>query len=239
VTDTDPRAERDLDDRLRDLGQTNAPLPAPLRDAVKQRVLAAITDAPAIVDPPAPDARPAVEPDRSARSRRTRRWLLGGSVVGAAALAAVVFLAPCLEREPVNQHSRPDVGIGAPHGRTAAGGSVMRPPAPPPAPKSVAHTVAPQNVPPSALEAQRVAGDKMVMPDDGTKTAIAESGKEKVVGSWKLCVDEHGDIFSIHPLKSTGFPAYDVGIEIAMSQWRYQPQPVPVCTAVTFIYSQH
>ena len=45
-------------------------------------------------------------------------------------------------------------------------------------------------------------------------------------------------------LKSTGFPAYDNKILSKMrGEWRYKPymvngKAVPVCTAVTFIYSQ-
>ena len=45
-------------------------------------------------------------------------------------------------------------------------------------------------------------------------------------------------------LKSTGFGAYDSKIQSEMRSWRYRPymmngRAVPVCTAVTFIYSQH
>jgi hypothetical protein len=46
-------------------------------------------------------------------------------------------------------------------------------------------------------------------------------------------------------VKSTGFPAYDSKISNTIhGEWRYRPynvngKAVPVCTAVTFIYSQH
>ena len=45
-------------------------------------------------------------------------------------------------------------------------------------------------------------------------------------------------------LKSTGFPAYDSKIQSKIrGEWRYEPynvngKAVPVCTAVTFIYSR-
>jgi len=109
------------------------------------------------------------------------------------------------------------------------------PPPPPPAP--------PQNVAPTALEASRIAGEKLIAPDDVTKTEIARSGKTKIVASVKLCINVNGGIDSMRILKSTGFPAYDQKIQREMQKWRYRPFQVngkaaPVCTAVTFIYQQ-
>lgn len=110
------------------------------------------------------------------------------------------------------------------------------PPPPPPAP--------PQNVPPTMLEGSRIAGDKMITPDDVTKTEIQRSGKDRVIGSFKLCLTVGGEIQSVNMLKSTGFGAYDNKIlSTIKGSWRYRPynvngKSVPVCTAVTFIYSQ-
>ena len=121
------------------------------------------------------------------------------------------------------------------------GGVVGAPPPPPPPPPPPA---APQNVPPTLLEGQRIAGEKMISPDDVTKTEIQRSGKDKIIGSFKLCLTAEGGISNVNMLKSTGFPAYDSKIQGKMrSEWRYKPymvngRAVPVCTAVTFIYSQ-
>jgi protein TonB len=110
------------------------------------------------------------------------------------------------------------------------------PPPPPPAP--------PQNVPPTMLEGSRTAGDKNIVPDDVTKTEISRSGKDRIIGSFKLCLTVGGEIQSVNQLKSTGFPAYDQKIlSTIKGSWRYKPynvngKAVPVCTAVTFIYSQ-
>ena len=109
------------------------------------------------------------------------------------------------------------------------------PPPPPPAP--------PQNVPPTLLEGSRIAGNKNIVPDDVTKTEIQRSGKEKIVGSYKLCIDAGGRVTTINQLKSTSFGAYDAKIQREMRTWKYRPymvngRAVPVCTAVTFIYSQ-
>ena len=81
-------------------------------------------------------------------------------------------------------------------------------------------------------------------PDDVTKTEIQRSGKDKVIGSFKLCLTVGGEIQQVTMLKSTGFPAYDSKIQTKIrGEWRYKPynvngKPVPVCTAVTFIYNQ-
>jgi hypothetical protein len=110
------------------------------------------------------------------------------------------------------------------------------PPPPPPAP--------PQNVAPTALEQQRTAGEKQIQPDDVTKTEIQRSGKAKLVASYKICITTSGAIQSISQLKSSGFPAYDSKLQREMkSTWKYRPfmvngKAAPVCTAVTFIYSQ-
>ena len=62
------------------------------------------------------------------------------------------------------------------------------PPPPPPAP--------PQNVPPTLLEGSRIAGEKMIVPDDVTKTEIQRSGKDKIIGSFKLCINASGAVTS-------------------------------------------
>lgn len=83
----------------------------------------------------------------------------------------------------------------------------------------------------------------MILPDDATKTAITRSQRDKVVGSFKLCISDTGAVTGVTALKSTGFPDYDAKIIREMNTWAYRPYLVngkaaPVCTAVTFIYSQ-
>ena len=137
----------------------------------------------------------------------------------------------------------PNGEVGGEEGGVAGGvvGGVVGAPPPPPPPPPPAP---PQNVPPTMLEGSRISGDKMIAPDDVTKTEIQRSGKDKVVGSFKLCLTVDGSIASVTMLKSTGFDAYNTKIQGKMrSEWRYKPynvngKPVPVCTAVTFIYSQ-
>jgi TonB family protein len=102
----------------------------------------------------------------------------------------------------------------------------------------------PRTVPPTQLEARRIAGDKNIVPDDATRSEIQRAGKERIVTSWKLCIDETGAATEVKVLKPSGFAAYDAKIERAMKAWKYQPfeapvgRVVPVCTAVTFIYAE-
>jgi hypothetical protein len=120
-------------------------------------------------------------------------------------------------------------------------GALGAPPPPPPPPPPPAP---PQVVPPTALDALRISGEKNIVPDDVTKTEIGRSGKDRLVGSFKLCLTVGGDIASVTQLKSTGFGSYDKKIlNTIRGEWRYKPfevngKAVPVCTAVTFIYSQ-
>jgi len=119
--------------------------------------------------------------------------------------------------------------------------AVATPVVPPPVPGPPA---APQNVASTALDANRIAGDKQIMPDDITKTELSRSGDERLVASFKLCITVDGSIGSVSQMGSTGYPAYDTKIlNTIRTKWRYRPfivngKPAPVCTAVRFIYSQ-
>jgi periplasmic protein TonB len=119
-------------------------------------------------------------------------------------------------------------------------GVVNMPPPPPPPPPPAA----PATAPPAAVEQLRIAGEHLIHPDDVTKTEIQRSGKDRVIGSYKLCLTVDGNIASVVQLKSTGFQAYDAKIMSTIrGEWRYRPFTVngkaaPVCTAVTFIYKQ-
>jgi TPR repeat protein len=102
----------------------------------------------------------------------------------------------------------------------------------------------PGNVGPTVLEAHRILGDAHIVPDDDIKTAIYAAGSPQLIGSFKLCITAGGAVASVAMLKSTGSAAYDRKIERELFGWKYRlftvdSVPVPVCTAVTFVYSQH
>jgi len=118
------------------------------------------------------------------------------------------------------------------------------PPAPEPAPAPAPPPAAPQNVAPTALDANRIAGDREIRPDPGTQSEISRAGVAKITGAYKLCLTAAGSVGSVTPLKSTGFASYDDKITTTIrTRWRYRPfmvngKAVPVCTAVRFIYMQ-
>jgi len=83
---------------------------------------------------------------------------------------------------------------------------------------------------------ERLTGSANIVPDDATRTAILNKHVSKVVGTWKLCIDEHGAVTDAKMLKSTGFPRYDRTIRKAVRAWTYS-EGAPTCTAITFVYS--
>lgn len=119
----------------------------------------------------------------------------------------------------------------------------MQIPAPPPPPPPPTSPDAPNTIPPKLLEGHRIAGNKAIVPDDATKRAIRDAKRDRTISTFKLCVSDKGVVKKVTLLKSSGFPAYDAKIMREMNQWAYRPymlqgKAVPVCTAVTFIYSQ-
>lgn len=136
-----------------------------------------------------------------------------------------------------------DAGVEGGEEGGVVGGDVngYAPPPPPPPPPPPAP---PQVVPPKALESSRTGGNPEIRPDEASRKQIIKDGKDKVVSSWKLCLDNKGVISTVSMLKSSGYPGYDTKIETTMrTTWTYSPyilngKAVPVCSAVTFIYSQ-
>lgn len=93
------------------------------------------------------------------------------------------------------------------------------------------------------IEARRIAGTKLIVPDDSTKMEIQRAGASRLEGTFRVCVDDTGVVESVLPIKSTGISTYDSLLIGHMRRWRYSPfkiddEAVPVCTYVTFIYSQ-
>jgi serine/threonine protein kinase len=123
--------------------------------------------------------------------------------------------------------------------QVATPASPLQLPAPPPP-----VPVPPQTVAPTALDANRIAGERDIVPDPNTQSEIGRANVDKIMGTYKVCITAEGQVNTVVQLKSTGFPAYDSKIQSAIrGQWRYRPfmvngRAVPVCTAVRFIYSQ-
>jgi hypothetical protein len=121
-------------------------------------------------------------------------------------------------------------------------------PSPPPVPSKSSSAVTdpdaePRVVPPTTLDAYRVAGETDIYPDPDTKKAIHALGNPRLNGRFKVCITALGTIGGVTMMKSTGSIHYDRRIERMIYAWKYRPflvdgEPTPVCTAVTFRYLQ-
>lgn len=102
-------------------------------------------------------------------------------------------------------------------------------------------------IPPGIFTGMRISGETQIVPPDPVKTEMLRDGRNRTVGSFKLCIDTGGHIASIAPIGGgTKYPAYDAKITTAMRAWRYQPYTiknqgtttaVPACSVVTFVYT--
>lgn len=106
------------------------------------------------------------------------------------------------------------------------------------APKPVRPTILPPNV----MSSIRLSGDTQVHPPDSTKTMMMRDGKDRTVGTLKVCVDAGGGVSSASMASSTKYAEYDARLVAAVRDWRYRPylvdgHPVAVCGMVTFIYA--
>ncbi len=95
----------------------------------------------------------------------------------------------------------------------------------------------------TAVEGKRIRGQRMVTPDDATKTEIGKRRGIRVVGRFRVCISTEGTVESVLPIQSTGFASYDRRLLAAMNDWVYSPYTVngtavPVCTQIIFIYTQ-
>lgn len=111
---------------------------------------------------------------------------------------------------------------------------------PPPAPVAPKR---PEIVQPTLVEAQRIAGEKLIQPDDSTKIQMARDGRQRIQAQVKMCLSASGDVARTSLVQPSGYPEYDAIILATMQEWKYRPflvngEASPVCTQVTFIYSQ-
>ena len=97
----------------------------------------------------------------------------------------------------------------------------------------------PQNVPPTLLARELL--DQHVAPDAKTGAQMVTDGISRAIASFKVCIDDTGALSALELLRSTGYPAYDDELEVAIENHRYEPyriadRAVPACTALTFVY---
>jgi hypothetical protein len=101
-------------------------------------------------------------------------------------------------------------------------------------------------VTPPVLDEYRLGGDRNIVPDEATRRQIDSSAAVRndshLVGSFRLCLDDHGAVSRVQVVKSTRFETYDQTIVEGMRGWTYRPflfqgRPTPACAVFTFAYS--
>jgi hypothetical protein len=90
----------------------------------------------------------------------------------------------------------------------------------------------------------RVRVDRLVVPSDDGKVALAKAGIGKIVGLVEACLDETGQVVSAQMIKNTGLASYDQKIVETVKSYIYGPyledgKPIAVCVNIPFVYSQH
>jgi hypothetical protein len=142
------------------------------------------------------------------------------------------LVAPPPIDEPGDDNKDPDKNGGGGSGGGGGGGagSEVAPPclggncisAPPPKPR---------NVPPHALDAQRIAG---AVPHLPAQVIDARRGLGESTFTARICVAQSGAVSSVTVLG--GIPGADDSIVAALRAWRYKPQPIPVCFISQLVY---
>ncbi len=113
-----------------------------------------------------------------------------------------------------------------------------------PNPVTPATSDAPTFIAPTSIEQLRLAGVKAIIPDHATATHMQRMKVSTVRVGVKLCLAADGTIASTNMLTSSGFGDFDRKIfNTIRATWKYRPFTrngvgMPVCTTVTFIYSQ-
>lgn len=228
-----------LDTLIDTVRASDARLPGFTRDAILQRILDAEAE---------PRFVPATLPATSTR-RPWRRYAAVGAIglaLAAAAALVITQLGTTADPEPVAVPAPPRIEPSVP-----PPDDIVRPRPPPddqvgvsvPQPSPIVGTQA-QIVPPFALAAYQLSGEKNIFPDDVTKDEISRSGKTRLMIPVKLCLDAAGRITEVKIVgNGSGFPAYDATIMAGIRTWTYRPYlldgvAAPVCTIVQFVYNQ-
>jgi protein TonB len=124
------------------------------------------------------------------------------------------------DRDPPGPPGPPGGGGGNPSAPPCIGGNCVAAPAP-----------KPKNVPPHALDAERLAG---AMPHLPASVIEARRGLGESTFIARICVAQSGAVSSVTVL--SGIPGADDTIVATLRTWRYRPQPIPVCFISQLLY---
>lgn len=202
-----------------------------------------------MMPPPAPAGSPAAMPAQKLEKKRSERKIAKDPVQPVTRPDPEV--APATAAVATTTGTGNGLGDGTGDGDNPDGadtdtgtctGPACGPPAAPQLPAPVVAPPAPRTIPPTVLQSLRIAGETQIHPSDVTKTQMLRDGHERTVGLLKVCVSTRGAVSSVAVLSSTKYPAFDQQLVRAVRGWRYRPHtvdgaPVPVCGAVSFVYT--
>jgi hypothetical protein len=89
----------------------------------------------------------------------------------------------------------------------------------------------------------RIAGDKLIAPDEIDKVQMMRNGWDRVEPAIELCIDPDGAVEREQILHASGLSGYDAKIGYSVQTWRFRPfldggHAIDVCTVVHFVYTQ-
>jgi serine/threonine-protein kinase len=200
---------------------------AGLIEATEMETLIALGEA--AHEPAAPVEAKTATPERQ---RRTHRRSIGRDAAAPAPAPAAddAAPAPATGEVEVETGSREVVDVGS---MQVAKPAVVAPTAP----------AAPRQVAAGFLEANRIAGNARILPDNATRQAMRHVGESRITGTFKLCVTAGGAVSKVAMTRSSGHKEYDAVIMKELRGWRFKPiaiagQAAAVCASIVIAYSQ-
>jgi len=89
----------------------------------------------------------------------------------------------------------------------------------------------------------RIAGTSEIVPDSPTKIELAQNGNPPLAAGVRFCIDGSGKVSTVKVVAPSGLKVYDDELQSGVKAWAFKPylrdgKAIPVCSAVTFHYSQ-
>jgi hypothetical protein len=191
----------------------------------------------------AAEPAPAVDDARAARAAKPERAHKSRRSIGRRADAPAPDDEPADAPAPVDDAAAAELAAADAAARAETEAAPVAP-APAAAAARTAKAAAPRQVAAGFLEANRIAGNAKILPDNGTRQAMHHQGATRVVGKFKLCVSATGTAGKVSMISSSGYDDYDKKIMAELGRWKFKPisingEATPVCASIAIAYSQN
>jgi TonB family protein len=98
----------------------------------------------------------------------------------------------------------------------------------------------PELLAPRAFESLRIAGTVTVAIDAPLANEIRAAAKDRILASYRVCLDENGAIASVKQVVSSKVAAYDRAAAATIQGWTFRPytvagEPMPACSIVSLV----